>query len=189
MVDINSFRDYRYNAKLNGNSFGHVWIMSKTPGEGSEANSTALSVTLQPLDPVGVIQGPNPNHFAARVSTIRGPALSFVDATLAIISGLTDIAPQDMWRSNPGRITSTWPPFRGRLELADVVPPSAIAPVWFKYKVVLQALKALAQEVFISIRIPQLRIDLLYNRSLWGTGVLALIAPSKTKVDENITVA
>ncbi|KAL8897643.1 MAG: hypothetical protein Q9192_002473 [Flavoplaca navasiana] len=159
MVDINSFRNYRYNAKLNGDSVGHVWIMYKTPGEGSEANT-----------------------------------LSFVDAMMAIISGLTDIPPHDMSSPvggdlHPGRITSTWPPFRGRFELADIVPPSATAPVWFKYKVVHQALKALAQEVFISIRTPQLRIYILYNRSLWGTGVLALIAPSQTKVDEKITVA
>ncbi|KAL8864883.1 MAG: hypothetical protein Q9198_009585 [Flavoplaca austrocitrina] len=183
MVDINSFRNYRYNVKLNGNSVGHVWIMYKTPGE-----------ALQPLDFGAVIQGPNPNPFAVRVSTIRGPALSFVDAMMAIISGLTDIAPHEMSSPVGGdlhrrRITSTWPPFRARFGLADVVPPSVTAPVWFKYQVVLQALKALAREVLISITIPQLRIDILYNRSLWGAGVLMLIVPSQTKVDENITVA
>ncbi|KAL8976120.1 MAG: hypothetical protein Q9205_007812 [Flavoplaca limonia] len=194
MVDINSFRNYRYNAKLNGNSVGHVWIMYKTPGEGSAANSTALTATLQPLDLGAVIQGPNPNPFAVRVSTIRGPVLSFVDAMMAIISGLTNIAPHDMSSPvggdlHPSRITSTWPPFRARFGLANLVPPSVTAPVWFKYEVVLQALKALAREVLISIRIPQLQIDILYNRSLWGAGVLMLIVPSQTKVDENITVA
>lgn len=30
MVDNSSFRNYRYNTKINGNSVGHVWIMYKT---------------------------------------------------------------------------------------------------------------------------------------------------------------
>ncbi|KAL8656928.1 MAG: hypothetical protein Q9226_002434 [Calogaya cf. arnoldii] len=184
MVDLNSFRNYRFRLNWNGNSVGLVWLMYRTPRNGLDTNNTAISTIPQPsnLDAIHV------GIKATDLSTRAFPPFTLNDAMMAIISGLTDIAPNDILRPVPhGHIVSTWPPSRGQFSLTSLVPQDT--QVWFHYLVVLNTLRLLARQVLLRVLIPQMQITIYCNSILCGSGSLILMGPSEIEAGANITVA
>lgn len=154
MVDHRSFCNWRFQLYWQQNFVGQIWYVNghqifaplaidALSASGQElpwqTNSTTTRSEVADF-------GAAPN---IRITPVQGPKITLNEVMMAIISGLSDVAPhnKDQRVQNHGFVTN-FVAYRGRIDIGFSWPPQ-LSPPWYTYSFLIRLLDGLAGWFFV----------------------------------------